>query len=224
MMADGLGYRGTPRTAATWERASPRWLARAHPDAVAGIHLATPGLPAPPLPWTPAEQAYVAEAEAWTAEEGGYAHQQATKPADPGRGPARLAGRPRRLDRREDRRLEQHHRRRAAGVRPGPAAGHADPVLGHRDHRVLAAALLGGAPYARQRAASRPPAPVPTAVSVFGGERVPLPKPPRELAERYFTLTGWQEHDRGGPLPRRRRASLLAQTLRDIFRPVRGSR
>jgi hypothetical protein len=26
--------------------------------------------------------------------------------------------------------------------------------------------------------------PVPTAISIFGGERVPFPKPPRELAER----------------------------------------
>ena len=71
------------------------WLARTHPDAVAGIHLATPGLPAPPAPWTPAEQAYFAEAESWTAEEGGYAHQQATKPSTLGAGlhdsPAGLA-------------------------------------------------------------------------------------------------------------------------------------
>ena len=37
-------------------------------EAVVGIHLAKPSLPAPPLPWTPAEQAYVAAAEAWNGE------------------------------------------------------------------------------------------------------------------------------------------------------------
>jgi hypothetical protein len=33
------------------------------------------------------------------------------------------------------------------------------------------------------------PSRVPTAVSIFGGEWVPFPKPPRELAQRYYTLT-----------------------------------
>jgi hypothetical protein len=37
--------------------------------------------------------------------------------------PARLAGGSRRLDRREGRSLEQHHRRRAAGLLPGTVAG-----------------------------------------------------------------------------------------------------
>jgi hypothetical protein len=62
---------------------------------------------------------------------------------------------------------------------------------------------------------------VPTAVSVFGGERVPFPKPPRELAERFFTLTGWQEHDRGGHFPAVAEPRFLAEILRDAFRPLR---
>jgi microsomal epoxide hydrolase len=68
------------------------------------------------------------------------------------------------------------------------------------------------------------PSEVPTAVSVFGGEQVPFPKPPRELAERYFTITTWHEHDRGGHFPAVAEPQLLAQTLRDVLRPVRGSR
>lgn len=48
------------------------------------------------------------------------------------------------------------------------------------------------------------PSPVPTAVSIFGGERVSFPKPPRELAQRYYTLTAWAEHPRMRPLARRR--------------------
>jgi hypothetical protein len=67
------------------------------------------------------------------------------------------------------------------------------------------------------------PSPVPTSVSIFGGERVPFPKPPRELAERYFTIHAWNELDRGGHFPAVADPALFAQTLRDAFRPLRGS-
>jgi hypothetical protein len=43
--------------------------------------------------------------------------------------------------------------------------------------------------------------PVPTAISIFGGERVAFLKPPRELAERYYNVTSWAEHPTGGPSP-----------------------
>jgi len=66
------------------------------------------------------------------------------------------------------------------------------------------------------------PAPVPTAITIFGGERVPFPKPPRELAERYFRVTSWAEHDRGGHFPAVAEPRLLAQELRDAFRPLRA--
>ncbi|MGH3266413.1 MAG: hypothetical protein ACRDNS_30970, partial [Trebonia sp.] len=65
------------------------------------------------------------------------------------------------------------------------------------------------------------PSPVPTAVSIFGGERVPFPKPPRELAQRYYTLNYWAEHPVGRHFPAVAEPELLARTLRDVFRPVR---
>jgi hypothetical protein len=58
-------------------------------------------------------------------------------------------------------------------------------------------------------------------VSVFGGERVPFPKPPREVAERYYTLTSWAEHPVGGHFPAVAEPELLARTLRDTFRAAR---
>ena len=64
-------------------------------------------------------------------------------------------------------------------------------------------------------------APVPTAITIFGGEQVPFPKPPRELAERYFNVTTWAEHDRGGHFPATAEPQLLADTLRNAFRPLR---
>jgi hypothetical protein len=80
-MAEGLGYPGYAATAATLVPGVTARLAQAHPEAVAGIHLANPGLAATPPPWTSAEDTHFAEVEAWTAEQGGYAHQQATKPS-----------------------------------------------------------------------------------------------------------------------------------------------
>jgi pimeloyl-ACP methyl ester carboxylesterase len=68
------------------------------------------------------------------------------------------------------------------------------------------------------------PATTPTAVSIFGGERVPFPKPPRDLADRYFSVTSWAEHERGGHFPTVSEPQLLAMTLRDAFRPFRASR
>lgn len=65
------------------------------------------------------------------------------------------------------------------------------------------------------------PSPVPTAVSIFAGERIPFPKPPRELAQRYYTLTSWAEHPVGGHFPAVAEPQLLAQTLRDAFRNAR---
>ncbi|MGH7697497.1 MAG: epoxide hydrolase, partial [Candidatus Dormibacteria bacterium] len=62
---------------------------------------------------------------------------------------------------------------------------------------------------------------VPTAVSVFGGEVVPFPKPPRELAERYFEVAAWSVHDRGGHFPAVAEPQLLADDLRAAFRPFR---
>ena len=56
-------------------------LARAHSEAVTAIHLATPGLAAPPEPWTEQVRRYFEEVAEWSSEEGGYSHLQATKPS-----------------------------------------------------------------------------------------------------------------------------------------------
>lgn len=221
LMTEGLGY---PRFAAHGSDLGAgvtAWLARDFPAAVAGIHLATPGLAAPPRPWSPAEERFVAEVAAWTAEEGGYAHEQATKPATLG---AALHDSPAGL---------------AAWIGEkvtawSPVTGEGQPAFG-RDLLLgtltlywvtgtIASSLLPYWAYAHDPGAALPagdPPDVPTAVSIFGGERVPFPKPPRELAERHFRLTAWAEHDRGGHFPAVAEPALLAETLREVFRPVR---
>ena len=65
------------------------------------------------------------------------------------------------------------------------------------------------------------PSSVPTSVSLFGGERVPFPRLPRELAERYFSITRWEEHKTGGHFPAAATPELFAETLRMAFCEMR---
>ena len=67
------------------------------------------------------------------------------------------------------------------------------------------------------------PGPTPTAIDVFGGETVPFPKPPRDLAERYLKVAKWAEHDRGGHFPATAEPHLLAQCLQSAFRQYRNA-
>jgi pimeloyl-ACP methyl ester carboxylesterase len=221
LMTEGLGY---PRFAAHGSDLGAgvtAWLARDFPAAVAGIHLATPGLAAPPRPWSPAEEAFLAEAAAWTRDEGGYAHEHATKPSTLGAAlhdsPAGLAAW-----------IGEKVTAWSAVTRDGQPAFGRDLLLGtltlYWVTDTITSSLLPYWAYAHDPAAAMPagePPGVPAAISIFGGERVPFPKPPRELAERYFRLAHWAEHDRGGHFPAVAEPALLAQTLRDVFRPVR---
>ena len=197
-------------------------LARAHPEAVIAIHLATPGLPAPPRPWSDAEARHFAEVEAWTAEEGGYAHMQATKPATLA---AALTDSPVGLAAWIGEKVSAW----SAMASDGQPAFDRELLLStltlYWATGTIASSML---PYWTYRhdpnsaLTADDRSPVPTCVSIFGGERVPFPKPPRELAERYFTLRAWSEHDRGGHFPAVAEPALFAEQLRDAFRPHRG--
>jgi pimeloyl-ACP methyl ester carboxylesterase len=81
LMASGLGYEHYVAHGSDLGAGVTAWLARDQPDAVRAIHLATPGLAPAPGPRTQPEEAYAAAVETWTAEEGGYANEHATKPA-----------------------------------------------------------------------------------------------------------------------------------------------
>jgi pimeloyl-ACP methyl ester carboxylesterase len=197
-------------------------LARAHPESVMAIHLATPGILAPPQPWGPETQRYFAEVDEWTAEEGGYAHIQSTKPSTLG-----IA-------------LDDSPVAHAAWIGEkcwswssvGPDGRPAfDKDLLLATLTLFWATQTGSSsllPYWANRHDPPPafpadrPVETPTSIDIFGGEVVPFPKPPRELAERYFTIAHWHEHDRGGHFPAVAEPELLAQRLRECFRPCRG--
>jgi pimeloyl-ACP methyl ester carboxylesterase len=222
LMAEVLGYpryfaHGSDLGAGVTAR-----LARSHPDAVAAIHLATPGLPAPPEPWSGELRKHFDQVQTWSLEEGGYAHMHATKPSTVSAGlldsPVGLAA--------------WIGEKWVSWSAPSGEA----PLVSAREHLLSTLTLywvtgtadssmlpywnyqhgpLGALP-------ADDPAPAPTAVDVFGGEAVPFPKPPRELAERYFNVVRWAEHTRGGHFPAVAEPQLLAQCLRDAFRPHRS--
>jgi len=222
LMGEGLGYRRYAAHGSDLGAGVTARLARAHPGAVAGIHLATPGLAPPPKPWSPAEQAHFAEVDAWTGEEGGYAHVHSTKPATLGAAlhdsPAGLAAW-----------IGEKITAWSSTSADGQPAFSQDLLLGtltlYWATGTITSSLLPYWAYRHAPGTALPagePAPVPTAITIFGGEQVPFPKPPRELAERYFHVTSWAEHDRGGHFPAVAEPRLLAQALRDAFRPLRS--
>jgi hypothetical protein len=188
---------------------------------VRAIHLATPGLAPAPAPRTEPEEAYAAAAEAWTAEEGGYAHEHATKPATLG---IALSDSPAGLAAWIAEKVLAWSSTRADGSPAFDRELLLSTLTLYWATGTIATSLLPYWSYRRNPAAALPtsdPSPVPTAVSIFGGERVPFPKPPRELAQRYYTLSYWAEHPVGGHFPAVAEPELLARTLRDVFRGTR---
>lgn len=221
LMASGLGYERYLAHGSDLGAGVTAWLARDHPEAVRAIHVATPSLAPAPAPRAQPEAAYAAAVEAWTAEEGGYAHEHATKPATLGAAlsdsPAGLAAW-----------IAEKVVAWSSTLPDGSPAFDRELLLStltlYWTTGTITTSLL---PYWAHRHSpdvalpADDPSPVPTAVSIFGGERVPFPKPPRELAQRYYTLTHWAEHPVGGHFPAVAEPELLARTLRDVFRSDR---
>jgi pimeloyl-ACP methyl ester carboxylesterase len=221
LMVDGLGYRRFAAHGSDLGAGVTAWLARRHQDAVAAIHLATPFLPAPPRPWTAAEEAHLAEVADWTAAEGGYAHQHATKPATVA---AALLDSPAGLAAWVGEKLVSWSSPGRDGEPAFPTSLLLDTLTLYWCTRTIGTSLL---PYWRYRhdpgaalPVDRPPK-VATAISLFGGERIPFPKPPRELAERYVRVSSWHVEPSGGHFPAVATPVRLATILRDAFRPYR---
>jgi len=221
IMLDGFGYSRYFAHGSDLGAGVTAHLARKYVGNVAGTHLATPGLAPPPEPLLEADKKFATEVKEWTADEGGYAHEHATKPFTIGAAlhdsPVGLAAW-----------IGEKVRAWCSVGADGEAAFDRDLLLAtltlYWTTGTIASSLLPYWAYRQATSEHLPlddPASTPTAVSIFGGERVPFPKPPRELVERYFTLSSWEQHDRGGHFPAVSEPQLLAEALRDAFRPLR---
>jgi pimeloyl-ACP methyl ester carboxylesterase len=221
LMSTGLGHERYVAHGSDLGAGVTAWLAREHPHVVRSIHLATPGLAVAALPRTEAEKGYAAEVRAWTAEEGSYAHQHATKPATLG---CALADSPAGLAAWMAEKVVAWSSTRPDGNPAFDRQLLLSTLTLYWATETITTSLLPYWAYRQSTDAALPaddPSPVPTAVTVFGGERVPFPKPPRELAQRYYTLASWAEHPIGGHFPAVAEPELVAQTLRDAFRGER---
>ena len=187
-------------------------LARAHPEAVAAIHLATPGLPPPPRPWSEPVSEHFREADAWTAEEGGYAHMHATKPATIG---AALEDSPAGLAAWIGEKLITWSSTTPdgqPGLQPGTAAVHAHFVLGDQDSRILPAAVLGIPARSGGRPAGRRPRARACSHRHLRRRDRPVPQAPQAARRTVLHNRLLGRARPGRPLPRRGRAVAASTT------------
>ncbi|WP_207944701.1 epoxide hydrolase family protein [Actinomadura rubrisoli] len=217
LMHDELGFQryaahGSDLGAGTTSR-----LGEAHPEALAGIHLLSVAAPAAydASSVTPQEQAYLDSVAAWIAQEGGYQHEQSTRPLTLSYG---LADSPAGL--------------LAWIVEKYRAWSDCGGDLSSRfsDDFVLTQASLywftqtistSFRPYYEYgtgltRRVER--ADVPTAVALFPAD---LTHPPRSWAERTYNVTRYTRMPRGGHFAAHEEPELLANDIIDFFRPHR---
>jgi pimeloyl-ACP methyl ester carboxylesterase len=181
-------------------------LALIHPDRVAGLHLTNLALwraaAIDPADLSPAERDFLAAVQDWQRREGGYLQLQSTKPMTAAYGladsPAGLAGW-----------LTEKFRSWSDDF---AASFPPDELLTHLTlYWVTNTIGSSFGPYVERPPGDPRPVTVPTAVSVFPKEPV---RAPRELAERFFAITRWTEHDRGGHFAALEVPDLFAGDLR----------
>ncbi|MFB4312022.1 epoxide hydrolase family protein [Actinomadura sp. GTD37] len=190
-------------------------LAEAHPGSVVGIHLMAVAGPPSYGDLTPEERTYLASVAAWQAEEGGYQHQQRTRPLSLAYGlsdsPAGLLAW-----------LVEKYR--AWSDSGGELAARFDD-----DFLLTQASLywftgtIGTSfrPYyehARQLTPQVNRVEVPTAVAVFPAD---LAHPPRSWAERTYNVVRYTRMPRGGHFAPYEEPALLAADITGFLRPYR---
>lgn len=222
LMREALGY---PRFGAHGSDIGAAVTARLgwrHPDALAGIHLSAVSFPTPPEPWTIGEREYEAAIERWDDTEGAYSQVHATKPQTLACGlndsPAGLAAW-----------ITEKYRAWS------DCGGQIESRF-TRDHlltnltiywvtQTIGSSLLPYYGYRHHGGPLPPDARIgpPAGFAIFANEFQPAGRPPRELAERTYNVTRWAEYPHGGHFPALEEPQVLADDIRQFFRPLRGS-
>ncbi|MEU6248634.1 epoxide hydrolase family protein [Glycomyces sp. NPDC047010] len=192
-------------------------LGEAHPESVLGIHLLAVAAPAAydPAGLSPEEGAYLDEAAAWNAEEGGYQHQQNTRPltlafalSD---SPAGLLSW-----------LVEKYRAWSDSGGDLAARFSDDFVLTQASlywfTRTIATSFRPYYEYAQGLTRRVERVEVPTGVAVFPAD---LTHPPRAWAERTYNVTRYTRMPRGGHFAAHEEPALLADDITEFFRPLR---
>jgi len=217
-----LGYARFGLQGGDWGAGISTWLARRRPELVTGLHLNY--VPGSYRPWvedesslTREEQAFLSDKRDWSEEEGAYGHLQATRPATLGIGltdsPAGLAA-------------WILEKMRAWSDCDGDVESciPLDELLANvtlywvtntaassiRVYRESALTPLQFGPGERIH--------VPCGFAVFPKE---APFPPRRWVERGYDVRHWTEMPRGGHFAAWEQPELLAEDIREFFRPLR---
>ncbi|MEP6767140.1 MAG: epoxide hydrolase family protein [Acidobacteriota bacterium] len=220
LMTDVLGYPRFGARGGDIGSGVTAWLAVDHPDRVAGIHVSDvlrPALGPGSAPLSPAERRFLDEEIAWMEREGAYDRIQATKPQTLAHGltdsPAGLAAW-----------LVEKFRSWSDCGGEIERRFSRDDLLTHLTiYWVTGTINAANRLYFDRDQAPRALAPgqrveVPCAVSLFPAD---IDHPPREWAERACRVERWTEMPRGGHFAAWEEPQLLAEDLREFFRPLR---
>ena len=182
-------------------------LAAAHPSAVAGLHVLAAVFPPEVPDPSPAERAYLDEVAAWQAAEGGYQHEQQTRPLTLAYG---LSDSPAGL-------LAWIYEKYRVWSQ-SPTAFSDDDVLTQASLYWFTNTIATSfRPYHEYRP-SWQRVEVPTAIAVFPHD---LTRPPRDWVERTYRLTRYTPMPRGGHFAAHEEPGLLADDITAFFRDLR---
>ncbi|MGS1002090.1 epoxide hydrolase family protein [Burkholderia glumae] len=220
-----LGYERFAAQGGDIGAAVSMWLARRFPEQLAGLHLHyVPGSYRPPLgaglpPVTGAEQAYLDTAAAWSASEGAYAAEQATRPqtlayamTDSPLGLAAWMVEKFRAWSDCDGELERVFTLDAllTGISIYWFGGMLDASFRiYKENRARPLAF-----HAQERVLP------PLGMAAFPRE---LPTPPRSWLERVFEVRRWTAMPRGGHFAALEQPALLVEEIRAFFRLLRNA-
>ncbi|NEA39147.1 epoxide hydrolase family protein [Streptomyces sp. SID11385] len=192
-------------------------LAEAYPEEVTGIHVLAVPAPAEPRDLDAEERAYLDEVARWQRSEGGYQHEQSTRPLT--LSPA-LADSPAGLLAW----LVEKYRAWTDGG-GGPGAGLSDDYVLTQASLywftdTISTSFLPYWEYDQGLTRRVTRAPVPAGVAVFPAD---LTRPPRRWAERTLDVARYTVMPRGGHFAAWEEPELLAEDLRAFFRERRGT-
>jgi pimeloyl-ACP methyl ester carboxylesterase len=220
LMVEVLGYQRFGAVGGDVGAGVTTRLGMHHADRVVGIHVDSDGVPAAPpdaADLSPAEREYLAADARWEAEHGGYAHLQGTRPGTLAFGladsPVGLAAYL----------VEKYRAWSDCGGDVLRRFSRDDLLTTLTLYWVTGTIGSSFLPYydGRHRAVAAPPLRVQVPVAVALWREPDLPPPPRELAERSLNVTRWTPMPRGGHFAAHEEPELLAEDVREFFRPLR---
>lgn len=217
LMHDELGFQRYAAHGSDLGAGVTSRLAESHPEALAGIHLLAIADPVgyDPATLTPPERAYLDSVAAWTAEEGGYQHQQSTRPLTLSYGladsPAGLLAW-----------LVEKYRAWSDCGGDLSSRFSDDFILTQASlywfTRTISTSLRPYYEYARHLTRRVERVEIPTALAVLPAD---LARPPRSRAERTYHVTRYTRMPRGGRFAAHEEPELLAGDLTAFFRTLR---